>query len=103
MKLERTRGLFLFLIREGLENECETVNEDCAMTAWSSWSPCSATCEKGVRQRRRYYLNKDDMARCNRETDETEMCVAEIMDCEKARMMALSAGLSPSLLCRSVN
>jgi len=71
------------------------------MTAWSSWSPCSASCEKGIRQRRRYYLNKEDMARCSRESDETEMCIAEIMDCEKARAMAQSTGAllnSPSYI-----
>jgi hypothetical protein len=72
----------------GLENECESIDEDCAVTQWSTWSPCSATCEKGTRQRLRYYLNKDDMARCSRTTEETEMCAADILDCDKARAMA---------------
>ena len=33
----------------------------------------------------RYYLNKMDMKRCTRTTDDSEMCISKIMDCEQAR------------------
>jgi len=77
----------------GLENVCETVDEDCAVTQWSSWSPCSVTCGEGVAQRLRYFLNKDDMIRCQRETQQTQTCTADVLDCD-----AQSAGIHLLLL-----
>ena len=77
----------------GLENVCETVDEDCAVTQWSSWSPCSVTCGKGTSQRLRYFLNKEDMIRCQRDTQETQMCAADVLDCDDARLAAQSAGM----------
>ena len=32
----------------------------------------------------RYYLNKMDMKRCTRNTDEREVCMTKILDCEAA-------------------
>ena len=32
----------------------------------------------------RYYLNKMDMKRCSRETEERDVCMAKDIDCEKA-------------------
>jgi len=74
------------------------VDEDCAVTQWSTWSPCSVTCGKGVAQRLRYFLNKDDMLRCERETEQTQMCVADVLDCDQARINAQSAGTSTVFL-----
>ncbi len=41
----------------------------------------------------RVYLDKMDMKRCDREMEQTEMCIAEVMDCEKANSMKNFTGL----------
>ena len=70
----------------GLENECvvrdgTSAREQCAVTSWSDWSPCSVTCGQGMRERRKFYLNKLDMNRCNKRTEQQELCVGDTADC----------------------
>ena len=67
------------------------------MTPWSDWSPCSVTCAKGVTERRRYFLDKEDMATCERTTEEREMCIADVMDCQKAFLAKNFTGWCPQM------
>ena len=48
------------------------------MTVYSHWTPCSVTCGKGLRERRRKYLDPlaAERASCNQQLIETEMCPA---------------------------
>jgi len=38
------------------------------------------------------------MLRCERETEQTQMCVADVLDCDQARINAQSAGTSTVFL-----
>ncbi|XP_064488880.1 spondin-1-like isoform X2 [Ornithodoros turicata] len=61
----------------------EVIDPDCAVTQWSEWSPCPATCGKGVKVRTRAYLNAKTaaMAMCNVEQLQKAPCMAENLDC----------------------
>lgn len=69
----------------GIENECESIDEDCAMTQWSDWSPCSVTCGQGHREKLRYYFEAEDEKRCNRSRSFREVCYGAIEDCRMAK------------------
>ena len=67
----------------GVENECESVGEECAVTNWSDWSPCSVSCGHGTSERRRQYLVAADTIKCTRSLQEINKCAADIADCQK--------------------
>ncbi|KAJ9583301.1 hypothetical protein L9F63_022355 [Diploptera punctata] len=75
------------------ENTEDSSRPECAVTEYSDWSPCSVSCGKGLRMRRRFYRNeaKATMLGCDRQLVSKEMCVAEIPECPGGDGIAIPA------------
>ncbi|GFN93599.1 spondin-1-like [Plakobranchus ocellatus] len=74
-----------FIMRHDEERD---PNDACSVTGWSDWSPCSATCGLGMKERLRMFLfNSEKRVDCGIHLIEKDLCRGDIFDCHKAMMM----------------
>ena len=45
------------------------------LTSWSSWSPCSVSCGRGVTMRVRKYFKPELANKCNSQLEEKKSCI----------------------------
>lgn len=54
---------------------------DCQVTEWSDWSPCTATCGKGMKYRQREYYNEAAKYKCNKPLTSRKFCYGPQRKC----------------------
>ncbi|KAG5886701.1 hypothetical protein JTB14_015766 [Gonioctena quinquepunctata] len=66
----------------------EELDEDasCETEQWSSWSPCSVTCGRGVKYKQRRYKNEDSKYICHKKLTERAACEALRKYCPYQRL-----------------
>lgn len=63
-------------------SECKNDPSPCAVTEWSAWSECSATCGKGTKIRTRRYRNKETSEICHARLIQKHTCVGKQDNCK---------------------
>lgn len=61
-----------------VDSDDDAETNDCDVTEWSDWSPCSVTCGKGIKYKQRSYKNRDSRYTCKRQLTQRAHCEAPV-------------------------